>query len=72
MDICSNSSTGYHSELQFIKQDLDKIVAQKRLLLVLFKDANKVAIEGCLDRLKDSLQTFQVSFTKYLAGVYQC
>jgi hypothetical protein len=60
VNICSNSSTGYHSTLQTIQQDLAKIVAQNRLLLIVFKDANKAVVDGCLDRLKDSLQTFQV------------
>jgi hypothetical protein len=60
VNICSNSSTGYHSTLQTIQQDLAKIVAQNRLLLIIVKDAKKVVIEGCVDRLKDSLQTFQV------------
>ncbi|KAG2010231.1 hypothetical protein CC2G_013068 [Coprinopsis cinerea AmutBmut pab1-1] len=50
-------------DLQIIQQDLAKITAQNKLLLIFFKNANKSKVDDCVERLNDALQSFQMSRT---------
>ena len=54
------------SDLRAIRQDLDKIASQNRLLLIFFKNVNKLTMDECIDRLNNSLRTFQVRETAHL------
>ncbi|KAG8757146.1 hypothetical protein FRC14_002326 [Serendipita sp. 396] len=48
-------------DLRTIQKDLGKITSQSRWLLVFFKNANKVTVDACVDRLNDALQSFNVT-----------
>jgi hypothetical protein len=58
------STLGTHTmsfrDLATIKEDLGKIAAQCRLLIVLFKAANKAKIERCMELLRNSLSHWDV------------
>lgn len=47
-------------DLERIKNDLEDIAKQSRILTVLFRNVNKSKIDGCMDVLKDSLVHWQV------------
>ncbi|KAG8835043.1 hypothetical protein FRC17_005665 [Serendipita sp. 399] len=48
------------SDLQAIQKTLAKIRSQNRWLLVFFKDANREAVDACIERLNDALQSFSL------------
>ena len=50
----------YHSTLETIKEDLDKITAQGRWKIGIFSDLNTNAVDGCLNRLSTALEKFTV------------
>lgn len=62
--------------LSKIKEDLDKIAAQNKALIVVFKNANKAKIDRCMELLKKSLVHWDVrrhlSIILFLGFSLQC
>ncbi|EAU85741.1 hypothetical protein CC1G_04958 [Coprinopsis cinerea okayama7 len=50
-------------DFRIIQENLARITAQNKLLLVFFKEANKSKIDECAGRLDEVLQTFQLMRT---------
>lgn len=49
-----------YRNLSAIKRDLDEIAAQSKLLIVLFKNANKAKVDRCMELLKNSFVHWDV------------
>ena len=59
----------YHSTLETIKEDLDKITAQGRWKIGIFSDLNTKAVDGCLNNLSTALEKFTVRPVSDLHGL---
>ena len=52
-----------YSILRTINEELEKITAQGRWMLGIYKDVNSKAVDGCLDSLSTALEKFKVGPT---------
>jgi hypothetical protein len=59
-----------YKNLNTIKQDLHKIAIQSKLLIILFKGANKAKIDRCMELLKNSLDHWDVRHVPVLSPVF--
>ena len=59
----------YHSALEMINKDLDKITAHGRWNLGIFDDLNVKAVDVCLNRLSTALEKFTVRPVSDLHGL---
>ena len=50
----------HYSTLEMINKDLDKITAQGRWKLGIFRDLNVKAVDGCLNSLSTALDNIKV------------
>ena len=58
-----------YSNLNTIKEELDKITAQGSWKLAIYSDLNTTVVDDCLNRLSTALEKFKVCMTSDLHGL---